>query len=532
MMQKVKLSYQDTNSFSKTVIDYIANDEKLQPFLGNYPNIAGFDQQIALKKKNTLTNSQRKTLVNALNEQYKNTVTSVKTQVNITLLADENTFTITTGHQLNLFTGPLYFLYKIISTINLTKQLKQTFPEYNFVPIYWMASEDHDFEEIRYFNYKNNKIQWEKDAQGAVGRLGTKGLDASFETFKKVLEASPYSDELLALFNKSYLNSDNLAIATFTLANELFKDYGLVILDADNKDLKSLFKPYIHKELEAQLCYNTVSKTIAKLKPNYKIQVNPREINLFYLKDGLRERIIYKDEKYFINNTAIAFSPAEIQVELEHFPERFSPNVLMRPLYQEVILPNLCYIGGGGELAYWLELKAYFDANAVVFPIYLLRNSALLITAKQEQQMKKLNLTYKDLFLNTESLVKKKVKEKSTNPIDFEALRETLQKQFKLLEANIKNTDQSFSGAVSAEQKRQMNSLDKLEKRFYKAEKIRLTAEVVKIRALKNKLFPNGSLQERKQNFSVIYELIGAEIIPSLAKELEPLDLSFSILTV
>ncbi len=531
-MHKETLSYQDTNSFSKTVIDYIVNDEKLQPFLGNYPDIDGFKKQIALKRTNNLDKEQREILVNVLNEHYKSIPISNETAANIALLAKANTFTITTGHQLNLFTGPLYFLYKIISAINLSKQLNEVFPDAHFVPIYWMASEDHDFDEIRYFNYKNKKITWEKEAQGAVGSLNTQGLEASFEAFKNTLTASEYSDELLALFNESYNKETNLAKATLRLANELFKSYGLVILDADNKDLKTIFKPYIRKELKEQLCYNTVKKTIDKLKTNYKIQVNPRAINLFYLKNNLRERIIYKENSYFINNTNISFSPEEIQSELEKFPERFSPNVLMRPLYQEVILPNLCYIGGGGELAYWLELKAYFDINNVIFPIYLLRNSALLITVKQQKQIEKLNLNYKDLFLDTASLIKQKVKEISKNPIDFEALRKTLHNQFKLLEASVKQTDKSFYGAVSAEQKRQMNSLEKLEKRFYKAEKIRFDDEVQKIRQLKNELFPNGSLQERHQNFSVIYEIIGSELIDLLAKQLDPLDLNFSVITV
>ena len=531
-MLKNSISYQDTQAFSNTILDYIANAEKLKPFLGNYSDLAGFKKQISAKEKQNLSSSHREVLVTVLKKQYNDINTTTLVKSNIELLLSQNTFTITTGHQLNLFSGPLYFLYKIISAINLSKQLKEAFPNANFVPIYWMASEDHDFEEIQYFNSKNHQIKWERKAQGAVGKLSTEGLDKALNEFKKILGTTDFDNELLALFKASYLEHKTLAKATLHLANALFKDYGLVILDAHNKALKEIFSPYIKNELVHQTCFKTVSKTINALKTNYKIQVNPREINLFYLQDNLRERIIYKNEQYYINNTNLVFSQAGILDELANHPEYFSPNVLMRPLYQEVILPNLCYIGGGGELAYWLELKAYFEANNVLFPIYLLRNTALIITKKQSRQLEKLGITQQELFLNKDTLISKKVKEYSSNCIDFNQLQATLSKQFDSLEKAINNTDKSFSGAVSAEKNRQLNSLKKLEKRYYKAEKKRLKTTVSKVEELKEELFPNGSLQERNQNFSIFYSLIGKKLIKLLAENLEPLQLDFNILTL
>jgi len=531
-MLKKTLSYQDTNLFSKTVNDYLAKADTLMPFLENYPDLAGFKKQLVLKKAHNLNKEQRLILTNALEKQYQNFAISNETKTNITLLKEENTFTITTGHQLNLFSGPLYFLYKIISAINLAKQLTEAFPTSNFVPIYWMASEDHDFEEIQYFNYQKHKITWNKEAKGAVGRLDNQGLDQSFEQFKAVLSNTDLDKELFALFEESYLKHNSLSQATIYLANTLFKAYGLVILDADNKDIKELFKPYVKNELENQLCFKTVSETNTVLAQNYKIQVNPREINLFYLKDKLRERIIFKNEKYYINNTNLVFSKGEILNELDKHPECFSPNVLMRPLYQEVILPNLCYIGGGGELAYWLELKAYFEANQVVFPIYLLRNSVLIISQKQAKQLEKLNISIEELFLDKDTLINKKVREKSSQPIDFKSLKKQLNQQFDTLEEAVKLTDASFYGAVSAEKTRQIKALEKLEKRFYKAEKKHLINYASKIENLKLELFPDGSLQERHQNFSVIYSQEGEKIIKLLAENLDPLDLMFSALTI
>src|SRR5690606_24227858 len=150
-------------------------------------------------------------------------------------------FTVVTGHQLNLFTGPVCFLYKIISTINVCKELKATYPEYNFVPIYWMATEDHDFDEFNYFNFNRIKFQFNKEVSGHVGRLSTEGLQTVFEHFKQHLTHGTNAKQLVNWFENAYLKHDNLANATRYLANELFKDEGLVIVDGDDTVLKKLF---------------------------------------------------------------------------------------------------------------------------------------------------------------------------------------------------------------------------------------------------------------------------------------------------
>ncbi|MBC7493641.1 MAG: bacillithiol biosynthesis cysteine-adding enzyme BshC, partial [Flavobacterium sp.] len=360
------LTYQQSGYFTKIIIDYLNQDETVKPFYNRFPTLENFKTQIEEKTTNYL-NKNRIILSSTIKNQYNLVDTTPLVTKNILLLADENTFTITTGHQLNLFTGPLYFLYKIISTINLCKKLKATYPEQNFVPIYWMATEDHDFEEINYFNYKNKKIKWSKTSNGPVGRLSTTGLQDVLKVFETQLGTSTNAKYLINVFEKSYLNHQNLAAATRYLANKLFKNDGLVIIDADSKPLKKLFIPYFKQELLQQSSYITVTETNNQLI-NYSIQVNPREINLFYIENNLRERIIFENGNFKINNTKIIFSSQEILDELENFPEKFSPNVLLRPLYQEVILPNLAYIGGGGELAYWLQLKAMFKLFKTTFP--------------------------------------------------------------------------------------------------------------------------------------------------------------------
>ncbi len=523
------IPFQKTGYFSKTICDYLDRSDAIAPFYNNFPDINGFQKQIEEKRMSVRAES-RTILVDALTNQYSKLTISDTVKDNIQLLQKENTFTVTTGHQLNLFTGPLYFLYKIVSAINLAKQLKSEFPKDNFVPVYWMATEDHDFEEIQYFNFKGKKLSWNKECAGAVGRTSTKGIEYVFEEFSSLLGTTENAKKLKDLFVKSYLEHDTLTEATRYLANVLFGAYGLIIVDGDDADLKRQLLPFVKEELYQKTSFKEVSNTIEKLEENYKIQVNPREINLFYLTDELRERIVFEDDIFKVLNTDIEFSKDELAYELKLHPERFSPNVIMRPLYQEVILPNICYIGGGGELAYWFELKSYFDAVKIPFPVLLLRNSALLISEKQEKKIQKLNITHEELFLKQLDLVHKKVREISSLQIDFSEQRSFLAKQFAELEKIAEQTDRSFIGAVKAQQKKQLNGLDNLEQRLLKAEKRKHQELTKRIETLQDELFPNQSLEERQRNFSDYYLEHGDDLIPKLMANLNPMELKFTML--
>ena len=529
-MPKDCISYQNSGYFTPMMNDYLNQESSLQSFYNRFPTIDNFENQIKEKQQN-YNSHNREILVSVLKKQYEGLSISELTRNNITTLSKENTFTITTGHQLNLFTGPLYFLYKIISTIKLTTELKKKYPDNNFVPIYWMATEDHDFEEINYFNFKGKKIKWNKESTGPVGRLSTEGLQELISVFEIEIGSGINANELKKLFESAYGNTDSLANANRKLANELFGTYGLVIIDADDSELKSQFIPNIKEELLQNTSYKCVSETIEKLK-KYPTQVNPRKINLFYIEDNLRDRIVFEEGVFKINNTKTTFSQNGLLELLETNPEKFSPNVILRPLYQEVILPNLCYIGGGGEIAYWLELKSTFVAFKCTFPILLLRNSALLVSKKQKVKMEKLKLSWEQLFAKQEVLINHKVKEIAQIPIDFSAQKIALQKQFSDLHIIANQTDKSFLGAVKAQEAKQIKGLENLEKRFLKAQKKKYELELERIINIQNELFPNQSLQERHANFSEFYLESGKTLVSKLFNEFDPLDTNFTILTL
>lgn len=528
------IPFRDTNYFSSLICDYLDEKEDLKPFYNRFPTLDNFKQQIE-EKQGSFNKNNRSSLVKALMLQYEDLKISSATLTNIDLLKHGTTFTVTTGHQLNLFTGPLYFFYKIISTINLCKQLKKTYPTFNFVPIYWMATEDHDFEEINYFNFKGKKLQWNRNASGPVGTLDLEGLDHVYDVFAAQMDNSDNAKSLKQLFRQAYLEHDTLTKATRFLVNKLFAIYGLVILDGDDPILKKIYMPYIEEELIKQTAFANVSKTneqINQLSSHYKIQVNPREINLFYIKENLRERILETNGVFGVLNTDIRWTKDELLAEVREHPERFSPNVILRPMYQEIILPNLCYIGGGGELAYWLQLKSNFESQNVTFPILLLRNSVLLVFEKQMEKLKKLNVSVADLFLNEEDLMTKITKSISDIDIDFSPQKEQLQKQFENLYKIADQTDKSFRGAVAAQEVKQKKGLENLEKRLLKAQKRKMQDVLQRVKILHDELFPRQSLQERHVNISEFYLECGEGIIQTLVQNLEPLRTEFLILDV
>ncbi len=519
------VSYQNSGFFSDLIVDYLNQKDGLKHLYNRFPTIDNFEAQFEEKLSN-FDNAKRLVLVASIKNQYQNFDISEKTENNIALLSDQNTFTITTGHQLNLFTGPLYFLYKIVSVINLCNELQSKFPSKNFIPIYWMATEDHDFEEINYFNFNDKKIVWNSNQTGAVGRFSTDDLDQVLKVFETELGIGKNADYLKNLFINSYLEHENLAKATRFLANELFGTYGLVIVDGDDKDLKREFIPYINDELIKQSSNAKVQESIAILE-GYKIQVNPREINLFFVENESRERIVFEDEKYKINNTSTIFTADEILAALQTSPEKFSPNVILRPLYQEVILPNLCYVGGGGEIAYWLELKAMFDYHQVAFPILLVRNSAVIVSKKQLEKAASLQLSWQDLFKKSQYLINDKIKEISQIPIDLEIQKTALRRQFTDLYELASQTDKSFLGAVKAQETKQIKGLENLEKRLLKAQKRKYSDHIETILKLKKELFPNDGLQERIANFSAFYS---HDLIDNLILNLKPLQADFTII--
>ena len=310
-----------------------------------------------------------------------------------------------------------------------------------------MATEAHDYEEINHFYFRNNKFPWHKDAKGAVGRLDLNSIKEVFAEFFQFLPDSQLGNELRELIESTYLNSKTLTEASQKLVQKIFGEKGLLMIDGDDKELKKLMIPAFEEDLLENTAFKILNQTNDFLSQNqYSSQVNPREINLFYLGEGnIRERILEEDGIYKVLNTDYEFSREEIIEELHKNPDKFSPNVILRPLYQETILPNISYIGGSGEIAYWLQLKSFFDSQNQLFPILSVRNSLLLLTEKQHSKLIKLNISYEDLFLPLYELVNENIRKNTNSDVNFDAYASQLLKIFDELDTKATETDVSFS---------------------------------------------------------------------------------------
>lgn len=489
-MQVKSYPIESLQSFSKLLIDYLAEFPSLSNFYGNTPQLKSFEKQIAEKK--SFSHSNRIILHEVIKGQYND----IGQEVQIDTLLDENTYTVTTGHQLNIFTGPLYVIYKIVSTINLAKKLKVKYPKANFIPIYWMATEDHDWDEINHFHWLGKKFEIATEQKGAVGRF-------SLSDFEPFLKEIPFT---IPAFQDAYSQAKNISQAVRHYMHELFGDQGLICLDADDARLKSIFAPIVLADLFDHSHLAPVENTTKSLiGMGYKTQINAREINLFYLKDGIRERIEKKGEIYQVLNTNTTFSAKELHAEVVEFPERFSPNVVLRPLYQEIILPNLAYIGGPAEVGYWLQLKGIFDLHQIPYPIILPRNFAIIITDKNQQKISKLGIDLRDLFLEDFELKRKFVASQSAHVLDCQSELNLLSPIFNELAKRVKSIDSTLEASAKAEFKRVENGLERLGKKLKRAEERNYDTSIRQLNQLKTALFPEGQWQERHENFLNYY---------------------------
>lgn len=522
------IDYAETGTFSPTVIHYLQDKDFLRPFYHFRPDIDGFAQLISQKK----SNPNREVLVRVLQDQYVEISPSASTKQNIAALLNENTYTITTGHQLNIFTGPLYFIYKIVTAIKLARDLKTAFPDKEFVPVYWMASEDHDFAEINHTHIGHKTITWTQEADGATGRLLTAGIQQALQEYTGILGVNNHTVQLTELVQTAYTKFAKLSDATRYLVNGLFGIYGLVILDADEPRLKQPFAPYMQKDITGQHSFKNITQSSEALqKLNVHTQVNAREINFFFLSDNLRERIIFEDGRYQVMHTDRSFSEEELLAEIDRHPEKFSPNVVMRPLYQEIILPNLAYIGGGAELVYWLQLKSNFDFYEIDFPILILRNSALLIRQSQAAKIDKIGFKPVDFFKNSGILKTAWVKEHSMHQLSLADELRDLRCVFERMKLRAFKIDPTLGPATEAIKTRMERAISKLEKKLIKAEKHHYESRLSQIDTIKEQLFPNQHLQERVENFGLFYAAWGQPLIDELIRNFQPLEFKFTVLT-
>ncbi len=523
-----RIPAQEIPYYSQKDLAYQNLEEGYTPFYAFKPSMNGLKSAISERKSFPVD----RTLLHAeLSRQYAGRELSSAQKRNLESILNDNTYTVTTAHQPSLLTGPLYYIFKIASTINLAERLNSENPDNHIVPIFISGGEDHDFDEINHFRHFGKKYSWTRDdAGGSVGKMSLDGIQSVVDELFETYGSSPHAETLREIVGKAIESAQRYKDINAAIVHSLFRTYGLLYVDMDNEAMKRAFIPHIKTEILTRNSQGLVLETQNKLaEAGYKSQAFPRDINFFLTSDNRRDRIEYVDGRYQIVNTEDHYSEEEILDLLDKQPERFSPNVVMRPIYQESILPNLAYIGGGGEIAYWLERKSQFEAFNVFFPTLIRRNSAALLPGSASKQLNKLDFSLADMLPVTDDIINNFLDTHSNIELDFSAQKETMEGLFNDLAEKATSIDPTISKWIQAERTKQVKVIDQIEGRLRRSIKSKEETKVNQIRKLKDKLFPENNLQERKDNFMQFYLSHGAELIDMLVENLNPLENDFLV---
>ena len=526
----IHIPFSSTQLFSKLINDYVEGKGTAIDFVQYAPNVEGYQAAIEGRKLHPI---DRGLLVEVLTAQYANMDPKAAVQQHIELLKSDETFVVTTAHQPNLFSGPLYFFYKIIHAIQLAASLKKQFPQYNFVPVYYMGSEDADLDEVGAFNLDATRYQWSTKQTGAIGRMVVDDallkLIQQLEGYWSVL---PQGKTALAILKEAYQKGKSINEATLSFVHAFFGPKGLLVLQPDDAKLKAAFIPVMEKELLTQFSHDAIQPAIAALSKAYHVQTEGRTLNLFYLKDQTRARIEKQGDQYIVVDTDIRFSQSEILTELHQYPERFSPNVILRGVYQETILPGVVFVGGGGELAYWMELKNVFQQVGVHYPLLQLRNSFLLINQKQATQWSSMQFGDQDFFKPMLDLEVAYVKKHASEALHLSDQMESLTNLYTVIKNEVVKVDPTLGAHAENLAHQAKAKIAELEKKMVRAERRKQAVAIQRIHRIKKELFPQDNLQERVENFSKWVGQYDQSWIETIMEHSTGLESKFRIITM
>lgn len=522
-MPSKKIDFNNINFYNNLISDYLNKSSNVKEFVVDYFTEKSIKNSVDNRAKFKI---DRALLVTTLKAQYE------PSNIDSSLLDElkkESTFTVTTGHQLNYFGGPLYLIYKILAVINYCEKLNNLHNDKMFLPTFWMATEDHDFDEINCVNVFGNNLKWHTNQNGAVGRFI---IDQEFINLIAELElaisSKPFGGDLIQKIKSAYTLNETLASATRKFIFSVIPPNKLIIVDGDDVNFKKAFEPYILKELNEGLTYKNVTETNKKLlKKGYHNQVFVRENNLFYLNNNDRERILnLKKGEYELFNSKTKLFDSDIFQCIE----KISPNALLRPLFQEIILPNIAYVGGAGEMSYWLQLKENFSDFKVNYPAIIIRNSFINVDRPFLNKLDKYNLTIEDIFKDIEALRKAYVVENSKEELSLNQDFKSLIEFYENLKSHVSKVDKSLIGRVEGEQKKSEKFILELEKRLIKQQKTKFENDLIQIEKLKNKIFPNNNFQEREESFVNMYAIYGSDWIRKISEEVNVFDNSIKVI--
>lgn len=528
------INFKEIPGNTKLFLDYLNSFEKVQKYY-KY-NFRDKEQFVAkFKQLSESPKEFRNELSSIINNQYKSLNPSSRTLKNISLLKNKETIAVVTGQQLGILGGPLYTFYKIVTAIKLCSHLAERYDNYHFVPVFWLEGDDHDFDEVRSINVLNDnneiiKISYNDEAieeeqnRGSIGYLKLKeSINVFLRDFETQLRNTEFKNPLMDNLKSFYCEEKTFKEPFKELLFWLFDQYGLVIFDPQDSKIKELLKPVFKKEISD--FRNHTEKLVnisANLEELYHAQVKIRPINLFYNYDEGRYIIEPVENEYRLKGKRKKFSFEEINNLIETEPEKFSPNVLLRPICQDFLFPTGFYVGGPSEVAYFAQILPLYEFYNIDPAIIYPRSSITILEKALKSVLEKYGMSLTDMFTDPNKLknaIINSVSDKNLEEI-FKGTKNQIDLVFDNLKEKLFELDKTMGDVTSKYRLKVLGYIDELNGKATEAQKKRYEITLRQIDKASANLFPNMNLQERELSFFHYANKYGLDILKKLFEEL------------
>ncbi|MHB1688774.1 MAG: bacillithiol biosynthesis cysteine-adding enzyme BshC [Ignavibacteriaceae bacterium] len=530
------LNFGDIPGSENLFLDYLYEFDNVKKFYrANFHN----KDEYLTKFKNISEQKKefRNDLPGIINEQYKELIPSVKTQKNISLLSNNKTLAVVTGQQLGILGGPLYTFYKIITAIKLSNFLSERYDDFHFVPIFWLEGDDHDFNEVRSITLVNDsneikKISYDEEVEetveeenrGSVGKqLFKETLDNFYTELTGNLRNTEFSQPLLERLKSFYATGKSFKQSFKELMFWLFDKYGLILFDPQDVKLKTLLKPIFKKEItDFRQHAEKLVNVSAELEETFHAQVKVRPVNLFYSNNEGRFLIEPVENEFRLKRKRKKFTYEELIGLIEKEPENFSPNVLLRPICQDYILPTAFYVGGPSEISYFAQVMPLYDFYKIEVPFIYPRSSATILEKNIASLLEKYDLKIEDVFRNPEELKKQIINSISQTALDdlFTQASDQIETAFDHLKEKLFDFDKTMSDSSSKYKQKISQYLNEFKTKAVEAQKRKHETTLRQIDKILNIAYPNSTLQEREINFIYFMNKYGEEFLNQIFDEL------------
>ena len=528
------INFSDIPGSQNLFLDYLYEFENVADFYANdFRNKENY-----LKIFKSITENKRESfseISDIISNQYANLDASDLTSQNIKKLANKKTLAVVTGQQLGILGGPLYTFYKIITAIKLSQYLSERYNDYNFVPVFWLEGDDHDFNEVRTIKiiddsnsllsigYKD-EIE-EDDLKQSVGKII---LDSSikdfFEKFDNSIRESDFKAQLLDYLKNIYKEGASFKEAFRKLIFDIFDKYGLILFDPQDTQVKKLLKPIFKKEIsDFRVHTEQLVHVSATLEELYHAQVKVKPVNLFLSLDDGRYSIEPVDNEYRLKRKRKSFTQDQLLELLENEPDKFSPNVLLRPICQDYLFPTAFYVAGPSEISYFAQIKTLYNIYEISQPIIYPRSSATILESTVSSSLEKYSVSINEIFIDIENVKKKIINSVEESSVDemFGDISNRIEASFDQLKEKLIDLDKTIADSSNRYRDKILSNISELKSKAEKAQQKKYEVTLRQIDRAAVHLFPNSNLQEREINFVYFANKYGDEFLKRVFEELQ-----------